>query len=134
MIRSMTGFGRCETEENNRRVTVEMRSVNNRYLDLSVKMPRKFGAFEAAVRAEVKKYLDENGVRVEVDTRSEKIGRKIRDNEMQHIPYLLVVGQKEAESGTVSVRKQGQGDTGSIKYQDFAKKIVEEVRKMTEKC
>ena len=57
MIRSMTGFGRCETEENNRRVTVEMRSVNNRYLDLSVKMPRKFGAFEAAVRAEVKKYL-----------------------------------------------------------------------------
>ena len=59
MIRSMTGFGRCETEENNRRVTVEMRSVNNRYLDLSVKMPRKFGAFEAAVRAEVKKYLED---------------------------------------------------------------------------
>ena len=57
MIRSMTGFGRCETEENDRRVVVEMRSVNNRYLDLSVKMPRKFGAFEAAVRAEVKKYL-----------------------------------------------------------------------------
>ena len=82
---------------------------------------------------EVKKYLDENGVRVEVDTRSEKIGRKIRDNEMQHIPYLLVVGQKEAESGTVSVRKQGQGDTGSIKYQDFAKKIAEEVLQETNK-
>jgi threonyl-tRNA synthetase len=81
----------------------------------------------------VKKYLDENGVRVEVDTRSEKIGRKIRDNEMQHIPYLLVVGQKEAESGTVSVRKQGQGDTGSIKYQDFAKKIAEEVLQETNK-
>ena len=82
---------------------------------------------------EVKKYLDENGVRVEVDTRSEKIGRKIRDNEMQHIPYLLVVGQKEDESGTVSVRKQGQGDTGSIKYQDFAKKIAEEVLQETNK-
>ena len=68
-----------------------------------------------------------------IDDRAEKIGRKIRDNEMKHIPYLLIVGEKEAAEGTVSVRRQGQGDQGSMKIEDFAKKINEEVRSMTEK-
>lgn len=80
---------------------------------------------------EVRKQLEENDVRAIVDERSEKIGRKIRDNEMKHIPYLLVVGEKEAQEGLVSVRKQGQGDQGSMKILDFAKKINDEVAEMT---
>jgi len=81
----------------------------------------------------VQEYLEAHDVRTVLDDRSEKIGRKIRDNEMKHIPYLLIVGEKEAAEGTVSVRRQGQGDQGSMKFEDFAKKIDEEVRQMTEK-
>lgn len=80
---------------------------------------------------QVCKQLDMQDVRAYVDDRSEKIGRKIRDNEMKHIPYLLVVGEKEAAEGTVSVRKQGEGDQGSMSIADFAKKICEEVAEMT---
>ena len=79
----------------------------------------------------VKAYFDENDVRSTIDDRSEKIGRKIRDNEMQHTPYLLVVGEKEAQNGTVSIRKQGEGDQGALSYEDFAKKIQDEVREMS---
>lgn len=79
----------------------------------------------------VKAYFDENDVRSTIDDRSEKIGRKIRDNEMQHTPYLLIVGEKEAQNGTVSIRKQGEGDQGALSYEDFAKKIQDEVREMT---
>ena len=74
-------------------------------------------------------YLDH--VRASVDDRSEKIGRKIRDNEMKHIPYLLIVGENEVNEGTVSIRKQGEGDQGSMKIADFAKKINDEVAEMT---
>ncbi|MBQ4294427.1 MAG: threonine--tRNA ligase, partial [Prevotella sp.] len=81
----------------------------------------------------VQSYLEENDVRTILDDRAEKIGRKIRDNEMKHIPYLLILGEKEEAEGTVSVRRQGQGDQGSMKFEDFAKKINEEVRSMTEK-
>ncbi|EJX06523.1 threonyl-tRNA synthetase [gut metagenome] len=70
-------------------------------------------------------------MRAYVDDRSEKIGRKIRDNEMKHVPYLLIVGEKEANEGTVAVRKQGEGDQGSLSVVDFAKKINEEVDEMT---
>ena len=73
-------------------------------------------------------------MRTTLDDRAEKIGRKIRDNEMKHIPYLLILGEKEEAEGTVSVRRQGQGDQGSMKFEDFVKKINEEVRSMTEKC
>ena len=59
--------------------------------------------------------LAEKDIRAFVDDRNEKIGRKIRDNELKRIPYLLVVGEKEAENGEVSVRKQGEGDKGSMK-------------------
>ena len=65
-----------------------------------------------------------------VDSRNEKIGRKIRDNEMKRIPYMLIVGEKEQAEGTVAVRKQGQGDQGTMKMEDFAKKINDEVADM----
>ena len=83
--------------------------------------------------AQVQSYLDAQGVRAIVDDRNEKIGRKIRDNEVKHIPYMLIAGEKEAAEGTVSYRKQGGGEQGTMKYEDFAKKILEEVRNMTEK-
>ena len=81
---------------------------------------------------QVSEYLNANDVRTIVDDRNEKIGRKIRDNELKRIPYMLVVGEKEAAEGTVSVRKQGEGDQGSMKFEDFAQKINDEVRSMTE--
>ncbi len=87
----------------------------------------KFNDYANQVRA----MLEEADVRSYVDDRSEKIGRKIRDNEMKHVPYLLIVGEKEANEGTVSVRKQGEGDQGSLKIEDFAKKINDEVAEMT---
>ncbi|MCI6143632.1 MAG: threonine--tRNA ligase [Alloprevotella sp.] len=80
---------------------------------------------------EVCRQLDQADVRAFVDERSEKIGRKIRDNEMKHIPYLLIVGEKEAAEGNVAVRKQGEGDQGIMKIADFAKKINDEVVEMT---
>jgi threonyl-tRNA synthetase len=71
-------------------------------------------------------------VRATGDFRDEKIGRKIRDNEIKHIPYLLIVGEKEMEEGSVSVRRQGEGDKGSMKTDDFAQMINAEVKAMTQ--
>lgn len=64
MIKSMTGFGRCEIAENNRKFTVEMKSVNHRYLDVSIKMPKALGIFEAAIRAELKNDISRGKVDV----------------------------------------------------------------------
>ena len=75
--------------------------------------------------------LDEQGVRAIVDDRNEKIGKKIRDNELKRIPYLLIVGEKEASAEEVSVRKQGEGDQGSKKIITFAAEINDEVARMT---
>ncbi len=80
-----------------------------------------------AYAAEVAKYLDTKGVRAIIDDRNEKIGRKIRDNEMKRIPYMLVVGEKEQADGAVAVRKQGQGDQGIMSMADFAKLVNDEV-------
>ena len=66
------------------------------------------------------------GVRTIVDNRNEKIGRKVRDNELKRIPYMLIVGEKEAADGTVSIRKQGEGEQGTVSIADFAKKINDE--------
>ncbi len=66
-----------------------------------------------------------------IDDRSEKIGKKIRDNELKRIPYLLILGEKEAESGTVAVRKQGEGDKGSMKIEEFAAFINAEIKRET---
>jgi len=67
-----------------------------------------------------------------IDDRSEKIGKKIRDNELKRIPYLLIIGEKEAENGTVAVRKQGEGDKGSMKIEEFAEFIRAEIKKEIE--
>lgn len=77
------------------------------------------------------KYFDTVGVRATIDDRNEKIGRKIRDNELKRTPYMIVVGEKEQAEGMVSVRKQGEGDQGTMKKEDFAKKINDEVAEMT---
>jgi threonyl-tRNA synthetase len=81
----------------------------------------------------VSSYLEEQDIRAFVDDRNEKVGRKIRDNELKRVPYMIIVGEKEAADGTVSVRKQGGGDLGAMKFEDFAKKIAEEVYNMTNK-
>ena len=78
----------------------------------------------------VVKELDEQGVRAFVDDRNEKIGKKIRDNELKKVPYLLVVGEKEAENDEVSVRKQGEGDKGTMKIINFAEQLNEEIKNM----
>ena len=76
---------------------------------------------------EVVAYLNEHDVRAHIDDRNEKIGRKIRDNELKRIPYLLIVGEKEAAERTVSVRAQGEGDNGSMtldEYCNYMKQLV----------
>ncbi len=72
-------------------------------------------------------FLNNSDICTLIDDRSEKIGKKIRDNELKRIPYLLIIGEKEAESGTVSVRKQGEGDKGSMKLEAFAEYITGEI-------
>lgn len=74
--------------------------------------------------------LNAQDIRVQVDDRNEKIGRKIRDNELKRIPYMLIVGEKEAENGEVSVRKQAVGDMGTISVDAFAKLVNDEVSAM----
>ena len=73
---------------------------------------------------EVAQYLNQNDVRASVDNRNEKIGRKIRDNELKRIPFLLIVGEKEAAEGKVSVRVQGEGDKGAMTVEEFAAHIT----------
>ena len=86
----------------------------------------KFNDYAHRVAAD----LNAQDIRVQVDDRNEKIGRKIRDNELKRIPYMLIVGEKEAENGEVSVRKQGAGDVGTVKVAEFAKMITDEVNAM----
>ena len=76
---------------------------------------------------EVQKFLDKQGVRAVVDDRNEKIGRKIRDNELKRVPYVVVVGEKEAAAGLVSMRKQGGGEQATMTKEEFAKRINDEV-------
>ena len=78
----------------------------------------------------VAEYLNDKDIRTVVDARNEKIGRKIRDNELKRIPYMLIVGEQEAEKQEVSVRKQGEGDKGLMKFTTFAGLLTQEVEKM----
>ncbi len=71
----------------------------------------------------VSKYLNNCDIRSEVDSRNEKIGRKIRDNELKRIPFLIIVGEKEQADGTVSVRAQGEGDKGIMSAEEFAQMV-----------
>ena len=86
----------------------------------------KFNEYAYSVVKELKKF----DIRAEVDDRNEKVGRKIRDNELKRIPYLLIVGEKEAEDEAVSVRKQGGEDKGMVKLCTFAEEISREVEEM----
>lgn len=85
----------------------------------------KFNSYAAKVRAQ----FEENGVRAFVDDRNEKIGRKIRDNELKRIPYMVIVGEKEANEGLLSMRQQGGGEQATMPVADFIKRINEEVAK-----
>jgi threonyl-tRNA synthetase len=82
---------------------------------------------EAAER--VRAELAGAGVRVEVDERTESVARKIRDAELRKVPYMLVVGDREAESGTVAVREHRHGDTGAVAVSEFAERVVDETAK-----
>jgi threonyl-tRNA synthetase len=79
------------------------------------------------------KVLNNSDIRVIVDDRNEKIGKKIRDNELKRIPYMLIVGEQESNTNTVSVRKQGEGDLGTMKAEEFVTYINNEVAKLLEK-
>ena len=87
----------------------------------------KFNDYARRVASE----LDAAGVRATVDERNEKIGKKIRDNELKKIPYMLIVGEKEAEKGEVSVRRQGEGDKGVMSVADFARLVNDAVAAQT---
>ena len=81
--------------------------------------------------ASVTQLLENYDIRALVDERSEKIGRKIRDAEISKVPYMLIVGEKEQEAATVSVRRHGEGDKGSMNVADFAALINEEINQLT---
>ncbi len=76
----------------------------------------------------VLKFLNNSDIRVLIDERNEKIGKKIRDNELKRIPYLLIVGEKEEQTNTVSVRRQGEGDKGSMSLEDFVISLNKEIK------
>ena len=77
-------------------------------------------------------FLNNSDIRTLIDERNEKIGKKIRDNELKKIPYLLIVGEKEEKEGTVAVRRQGEGDIGKMKLEDFARFLKEKIEKEEE--
>jgi len=75
----------------------------------------------------VSEFLKNSDIRASVDERDEKIGKKIRDAEIRKVPYMLIVGEKEAAENSVSVRKHGQGDLGSMSFEKFSEMILEDV-------
>ena len=79
---------------------------------------------------EVSKSLEKRDIRALIDDRSEKVGKKIREAELDKVPYMLIVGGDEAENGTVAVRKQGEGDVGGMTTAAFADRIESEVKEM----
>ncbi|MBQ8335400.1 MAG: threonine--tRNA ligase, partial [Tidjanibacter sp.] len=81
----------------------------------------------------VSKYLNNCDIRSELDLRNEKIGRKIRDNELKRIPYLIIVGEKEASDNLISVRQQGVGDMGQMSADNFVELIKQKVAEEIEK-
>ncbi len=100
MIKSMTGFGRCEMEEHQRRITVEMKAVNHRYLDLSIKMPKKFNPFEAQIRNVLKEYIERG--KVDFYITCEELGEdnlQIRYNKAVAAEYLQYLRQMAEEFG-----------------------------------
>jgi threonyl-tRNA synthetase len=80
----------------------------------------------------VKSYFDTMDVRAYIDDRNEKVGRKIRDNELKRVPYMVIVGEKEAAEGLVSMREQGGGEQATMKMEEFAQRIKDAVAKQLE--
>ena len=91
---------------------VKLLAVADRHLD-----------YVYGIRDELEKY----GLRVEVDTRSEKIGYKIREAQLEKVPYMFIIGDKDIEAGTVSVRHRKNGDLGAMKLEEFVKLALEEI-------
>jgi threonyl-tRNA synthetase len=77
---------------------------------------------------EVKQKLAEHDIQAQVDNRDEKIGRKIRDAEVKKLPFMLILGEKEVETNTVSVRKHGSGDQGSVSFDEFLQNFKNEIQ------
>ncbi len=76
----------------------------------------------------VKNQLESLGIKAELDDRSEKIGYKIREAQLEKVPYMFVVGEKEAESGNVAVRERGKGDIGSMPIADISNIIINKIK------
>lgn len=97
MIKSMTGFGRCEVAENNRKFTVEMKSVNHRYLDINIKMPKKLNYFESAIRGELKNYISRGKVDIFITyedfSESNTSVRYNREVAEEYLKYLRQMAQ-----------------------------------------
>ena len=79
-------------------------------------------------------FLNNCDIRSLIDQRNEKVGKKIRDNELKKIPYLLVVGEKEEKSDTIAVRRQGEGDKGMMKLEEFADMLIKETEAQLKKA
>ena len=87
-----------------------------------------YDLYDVEYAKEVQTKLEEAGIRVELDDRNEKIGYKIREAQLQKVPYMLVLGDKEKEAGTVGVRSRTDGDIGAMQTDEFVAKIVDEVK------
>lgn len=92
-------------------VQVKILPISDKFADYALKL---------------KSMMEEQGIRAEVDTRSEKIGYKIREARNERTPYIAVVGEKEQESGTLSIRKRGQGEQGAVPYAEFIENVLKE--------
>ena len=107
MIKSMTGFGRCEIAENNRKFTVEMKSVNHRYLDVNIRMPKKLNFFESAIRNELKNYISRGKVDIFINyedfTESNTAIRYNREVAAEYMRYLKEIEQEFALDNDVRV-------------------------------
>jgi threonyl-tRNA synthetase len=80
----------------------------------------------------VVEFLNNNDIRASIDDRNETIGKKIRENELKRVPFLLIVGEKEADTQTISVRKQGDGDKGQMSVEEFTTLVKEEIKQQIE--
>lgn len=107
MIKSMTGFGRCEVAENSRKFTVEIKSVNHRYLDVNIKMPKALNFFESAIRGELKNYISRGKVDVFVSYEdfSEKTSsvRYNREVALEYLKYMKQMSQELGLEGDIQV-------------------------------
>ena len=109
MIKSMTGFGRCEVSETERKVTVEMKSVNHRYLDVNIKMPKKLNFFEAAIRAELKNYIQRGKVDIFITyedfTENNVCIKYNKDIAAEYLQYLKQMAEEFGLDNDMNVSK-----------------------------